>query len=283
MSEGEVNLPERSVQILLIDLNLMSCSAKRLREMYFKVTTVSTSTEARKALSQNLKAEIILVDMDSVNMSDPTSTMTSGLALLRRLAMETSKDIPIIALSSINDKDLTKRIINAGAKEVLTLPIHKSAREILLKNIRLYHHHFKRSSHKDASLASAAPISQKEGIKKKDREGNSIVPDLELEGVAASQVKSSLVFTSTLHSHITDATGTASRTLVTSQLDENAEEALKAKNNSYLKQLEPRLGQAGTHVSHGPHRHSAVGTVHFMAPEVIFEHKYGRSVDWWAW
>lgn len=28
--------------------------------------------------------------------------------------------------------------------------------------------------------------------------------------------------------------------------------------------------------------HSAVGTVHYMAPEVIRDHKYTKTVDWWA-
>jgi CheY-like chemotaxis protein len=287
MSEGgEVNLPERSVKILLIDLNLMSHSAKRLKEMYFKVTTVSTSFEARKALSKNLKAEIILVDLDSVNMGDPTQTMTSGLALLRRLVMETSKNIPIIGLSSIDDKDLTKKIINAGAKEVLALPIHKSAREILLKNIRVYQH-LKRSSLKETTMTSTSPISTQKK-KKNEREGTqsgSIVPELELEGVAiASPKPSSPGFTSTLFSHANDVTKTFSpknsHQNLTSQFDENAEvNALRSKNNSNLKQLEPRLDN----VSDGQQKHSAVGTIHFMAPEVIFERRYGRSVDWWAW
>jgi CheY-like chemotaxis protein len=255
--------------------------------MYFKVTTVSTSHEARKALSKNLKAEIILVDLDSVNMSDPTQTMTSGLALLRRLVMETSKNIPIIGLSSIDDKDLTRKIINAGAKEVLTLPIHKSAREILLKNIRLYQH-LKRSSLKGASTTPTSPISlRNDCAKKNERErtqSNSTLPELEPEGVAAvSPILSSPCFTNTLSSHVTDATRTFSPSHhnLTSQLDENAEvHALRAKNNSNLKQLEPRLGPT---VSDGQQKHSAVGTIHFMAPEVIFERRYGRSVDWWAW
>jgi CheY-like chemotaxis protein len=274
---GEVNLPERSVKILLIDLNLMSHSAKRLREMYFKVTTVSTSVDARKALSKNLKAEIILVDLDSVNMSDPTQTMTSGLALLRRLVMETSKNIPIIGLSSIDDKDLTKKIINAGAKEVLALPIQKSAREILLKNIRVYQH-LKRSSLKGTTTTtnSTSPVSTR--IKKKnEREGTqsgSTMPEIELEGAA----------TSTLFSHATDVTKISSpknsHNNLTSQFDENAEvHQLRSKNNSNLKQLEPRL----VDVSDGQQKHSAVGTIHFIAPEVIFERRYGRSVDWWAW
>lgn len=282
-----MNLPERSVQILLIDLNMMSHSAKRLREMYFKVTTVSTSHAAQKALSKNLKAEIILVDLDSVNMSDPTQTMTSGLALLRRLVMETSKNIPIIGLSTIDDKDLTRKIINAGAKEVLTLPIHKSAREILLKNIRLYQH-LKRASLKGASTLSTSPISlRNEHTKKNERErtqSNSTLPELEPEGVGAVYpILSSPRFTNTLSSHVTDATRTLSPSHhnLTSQLDENAEgHALRAKNNSHLKQLEPRLGPT---VSDGQQKHSAVGTIHFMAPEVIFERRYGRSVDWWAW
>jgi hypothetical protein len=34
--------------------------------------------------------------------------------------------------------------------------------------------------------------------------------------------------------------------------------------------------------SQGPQQHSAVGTINFMAPEVVAERKYGKAVDWWA-
>eukprot|EP00981_Chlorochromonas_danica_P009332 scaffold2621_cov164-Ochromonas_danica.AAC.1 len=32
----------------------------------------------------------------------------------------------------------------------------------------------------------------------------------------------------------------------------------------------------------GEEEHSVVGTIHYIAPEVIHEHRYGEPVDWWA-
>jgi CheY-like chemotaxis protein len=242
-------MSERSVHIFLIDYNIMSFTAKRLKEMYFKVTAVSSNFEAQKLISQpGFNAEIILVDLDSVNMSDPTFTMTNGLALLRRLVVAVaSKNIPIIGLSNIDDQDLMQRIIDSGARELLTLPIHRGARETLLKHGRLCHH------------LNRSTSSRIEKVKAKD--GTSRILDdsdspitVKTEGTTVSQVQPN-----------SNLTGNTS-----------------SDNEKYLVQLRSANPVAQHVVSNGQQKHSAVGTIHFMAPEVIFEHKYGRSVDWWA-
>jgi serine/threonine protein kinase len=283
MSEGEIHLPERSVQILLIDFNLMSSSAKRLKEMYFKVTSVSSSAEAQEAIAQaTFKAEIILVDLDSVNMSDPTSTMSCGLALLQDLALK-SKNIPIIGLSSIDDRDLRRKIISAGAREVLPLPIHKASRDTLLKYGRLYHHLNKPQRSKSFHMIPPIAI-EKEPEDSKDEDTNQGIAlnstlgaedtaertarDEEHEGGLTSAVlPSSLVGNTSCYSHATSGT-----------------ERMDTPNtmNDPKAQVWSAHTAAKRVVSEGQQKHSAVGTIHFMAPEVIFEHKYGRSVDWWA-
>lgn len=283
MSDGETVLPERSVQILLIDFNIMSSNAKRLREMYFKVTTVSSAIGA-KELMKHCKAQIILVDLDSVNISDPTSTMTSGLALLQQLAVS-SKNVPIIALSSIDDRDLRRKIIDAGAREVLTLPIHKAARDILLKYGRLYHHLNKPQRSKSFHVVPPIPIMKKiedpndtfrvPGLPLHKQSLDTIAGctsenDNEVEGgvTAFSAVPSSLAGNTASYSHAMYGTERA-ETPNTNTINDNKTQMRSAQTAKHI-------------VSEGQQKHSAVGTIHFMAPEVIFEHKYGRSVDWWA-
>lgn len=283
MSEGEAHLPERSVQILLIDFNLMSSSAKRLKEMYFKVTSVSSSVEALEAIAQaTFKAEIILVDLDSVNMSDPTSTMSCGLALLQNLALK-SKNIPIIGLSSIDDRDLRRKIISAGAREVLSLPIHKASRDTLLKYGRLYHHLNKPQRSKSFHVIPSIAIEKEPEDSKDDDTNHRTAPsstlgtedaaertaqDEEPEGGLTSAVlPSSLVGNTSCYSQATSGTERTDTPNTTND----------AKAHFWSAQT-----AAKRVVSEGQQKHSAVGTIHFMAPEVIFEHKYGRSVDWWA-
>jgi serine/threonine protein kinase len=283
MSEGEAHLPERSVQILLIDFNLMSSSAKRLKEMYFKVTSVSSSAEAQEAIAQaTFKAEIILVDLDSVNMSDPTSTMSCGLALLQDLALK-SKNIPIIGLSSIDDRDLRRKIISAGAREVLSLPIHKASRDTLLKYGRLYHHLNKPQRSKSFHMIPSVAIEKgPEDSKDEDTNQGTVLnstvgtedaaerttQDEEPEGGLTSAIlPSSLVGNTSCYSHATSGT-----------------ERMDTPNTTTDAKAQVWSAQTAAKrvVSEGQQKHSAVGTIHFMAPEVIFEHKYGRSVDWWA-
>ena len=307
MSEGEVSLPERSVQILLLDFNLMSSSATRLREMYFKVAAVSSAIEAHQTIaSADFKAEIILIDLDSVNMLDPTSTMSSGLALLQELALS-SKNIPIIGLSSIDDRDLRRRIIHAGAREVLSLPIHKSARETLSKYGRLYHHLNKADMPRNLSLVfppGFLDADRTDEKARKDRErgdsgknivrkvpspintnddntgiGNSISkkePEGEREGEINSKIKREIANSNILPSSL--AGNTSSYSHVT-----YGTEHMNTPPNTINDPRQNPFRSAAKHVvSEGQQKHSAVGTIHFMAPEVIFEHKYGRSVDWWA-
>jgi serine/threonine protein kinase len=282
MSDGEYVLPERSVQILLIDFNIMSSSAKRLREMYFKVSTVSSAAGAKETMKQsNFKAQIILVDLDSVNISDPTSTMTSGLALLQQLSIS-SKNVPIIALSSIDDRDLRRKIIDAGAREVLTLPIHKAARDTLLKYGRLYHHLNKPLRSKSFHVSPPVKLSKKvedpndtfrvPGVTTHIRSLDNVAVctsenDNEVEGgVALSALPSSLAGNTSFYSNGMYGT---ERTDTPNTANEHKTQMWSAHTARHV-------------VSDGQQKHSAVGTIHFMAPEVIFDHKYGRSVDWWA-
>ena len=315
MSEGEVSLPERSVQILLIDFNLMSSSATRLREMYFKVAAVSSAIEAHQTIaSADFKAEIILIDLDSVNMLDPTSTMSSGLALLQELALS-SKNVPIIGLSSIDDRDLRRRIIHAGAREVLSLPIHKSARETLSKYGRLYHHLNKADMPRNLSLVFPpgfldADRTDEKGRKDRERDrereredsGNNIVrkvpsptnvdEDEDNGGIGNSISKNvaegeregeadGKIGRETTNSHILPSS-LAGNTSSYSHVTFGTEHMNTPPNTINDPRQNPFRSAAKHVVSEGQQKHSAVGTIHFMAPEVIFEHKYGRSVDWWA-
>ena len=282
MSDSESVLPERSVQILLIDFNIMSSSAKRLREMYFKVSTVSSVAGAKETMKQsNFRAQIILVDLDSVNISDPTSTMTSGLALLQQLSIS-SKNVPIIALSSIDDRDLRGKIIDAGAREVLTLPIHKAARDTLLKYGRLYHHLNKPLRSKSFHVLPPVKLPKKvedpndtfhvPGVTTHIRSFENVAVctsenDNEVEGgVALSTLPSSLAGNTSFYSNGMYGT---ERTDTPNTANEHKTQMWSAQTARHI-------------VSDGQQKHSAVGTIHFMAPEVIFDHKYGRSVDWWA-
>lgn len=284
MSEGEANMTERSVQILLIDFNVMSSSAKRLKEMYFKVNSVSSVVDAKDVIKQlGCKAEIILVDLDSVNMSDPTSTMSSGLILLQELSL-ISKNIPIIGLSSIDDRDLRRRIIASGAMEVLSLPIHKSARDTLLKYGRLYHHLNKSQRSKSLLVMPQTSVEKRVEDKNKNRDGKSAASPRGLQAGRDTADNARIdneidrtAISALLPSSPVGNTNSCSHGTYGTERTDNHNTTTDPKTQFWSAQT------AAKHVvSDGQQKHSAVGTIHFMAPEVIFEHKYGRCVDWWA-
>lgn len=265
---------ERSVHLLLIDFNVLSANTKRLREMYFKVTGVSSLAAAQQLLDKGSEVEVVLVDLDSVNMTDPTATMGHALSIIEVLFRSVKKrHVPLLGLSSIDDHDLQRRFMAAGVREVLHSPLHKTSRDILLKYGRLYRH---------MSTNNTAPVKRVDP-KYKGNHG------LGLPAPRSQQNPPSRI------SHLSSNTGIL-QPLPLSQVGlDSATQGVNRPittartsqaplgyymgpgNTAYPTQTNPLGVAAGEHQSH-----SAVGTIHFMAPEMIFERRYGRSVDWWA-
>jgi CheY-like chemotaxis protein len=177
--------------------------------------------------------------------------------------------VPVIALTHSDDMHLHRRCFQAGAKEILMKPLQGWHQNKIVHWGRVH----RLALRSKASKASKVKLPSLEinVLAERDAamdEEGLIEEDQTVQGHARSRSR-----------HHTGNTSTWTGGHSPSDTEADA---------SLAKQPGAASHGDTEAMSHGPnggqdlHVHSAVGTLHYLAPEVIVDRRYGECIDWWA-
>jgi len=237
-------LNEVKFQIVLIDLTHNTKLAIDLMESLFDVFTVSSLNEAVELKNKKRKQEfdIILVNLHLHKESD--DKYLNSVAVIKEIReLELYSHLPVIALTQTDESWIQQICMTIRATECLLLPWQISYRDLVVKHCRYVR------MINGSSLRSERSKSSKMYPSNLHTRNNSdpfidITKDFRSESIVSATPASTQV-----------QDGTAAST------NPMPQQRLKSQERQ---------------------QHSAVGTINFMAPEVITDRRYGKAVDWWA-
>ena len=270
--------------MLLIDPDVKEASETHLKQIeVFNVTKVTTAEAAVKKLKEsNVNIELILLDSDVHDKGK--DQLRKNIELLKELS-KGPKHIPVIILTSVDDTEANQQFLDEGAKHVSIKPLQKHDRDNFLKQAKK----FRRLQSLDddgLSFASTASI-----YRSSDAQGTTLSSTNDQLGIfekiggQTKQSRSSLTESEAhlqpdeVESEVSDHAASlnsnaAAKSGALATHDAGVENVIKREDGS--------SADGSGLKSKRQEIHSAVGTLHFMAPEVIGARKYGIAVDWWA-
>lgn len=285
-------ISEKAIEILLIDGEEPSKMKVHLSVLYYSVTVVSDMVKASSELSKSdCTFDLVMINIDSFDsvdiirsykelrgkiweksLSSKDSRIVTDDMKLDVISKFSSLDqyfgIPVIVLSEIDDTSAAMHYQESGAKEVFSHSNLESSRDVIWKYVR--HFRFQRmerleddESRPHNVVASLAKNSDDMALAiRQSHEGIASLmdrnPSRDLD--SKEELKS-------MGSSFSLSKDLSSRS------------SIGTSSTKFETESETRSGIAG---SRGAQSHSAVGTLHFMAPEVIRDRKYNRNIDWWA-
>ena len=254
-------LDDSPMQVLLIDQSAQSMNGIVLKEMYFNVIVMKDFEESFTALEIS-NIDIVVVDLDSLLVNSSVEDVTIAIALIKHLKEAVlERFISIVGLTKTSDYEIQKKYMTAGARDLLSYPLPKRARETLVKYGRLHRH-----------------ISREIELMKGDEVMTSRSTAETGQPASTSQLSNVPANTAAVSSPaLPEPSQEAAEELLIVAEQENA---TATNGSSPARRVSGAM--AATRIESDRATHSVVGTVHFMSPEIIIEQRYGRSVDWWA-
>lgn len=235
---------EVKFQIVLIDLTHNTKLAIDLMESLFDVFIVSSLNEAIELKNKKRKQEFDIILVNLHLYKEPDEKYLNSVAIIKEIReRELYSHLPVIALTQTDESWIQQICMTIRATECLLLPWQISYRDLVVKHCRYVR------LINGSSLSSVRSKSNKMYPSNLNTLNNSD-PFLDV----TKEFKSESILSATPASTVQD--GTAASTL-----NPMPQQKLKSQDRQ---------------------QHSAVGTINFMAPEVITDRRYGKAVDWWA-
>lgn len=251
----------RDVTILLISTVVASEVLSLLELMSIQVLLVSSRKEGISALRQCDDIEAVVVELHPVSESHQPGSWCAdsrGVQRLRGFCTDLFNSVPVFVIADcLNESSLSNGMIAAGATDVFPQPLQRSiySHKSLKETMDILFH----GSGDDSAFllrAPSPPPPPLAGEEKEEKEKEEMEEEKEEEkvGSGVAQPVSDMAGSTLVHPH----------------------------PHPHAHAHAPRGWLEESSVERDYQDHSAVGTLHFIAPEVITLQKYGKSVDWWA-
>ena len=243
------------VTILLVCSDVASDTQTTLRSLGFDVLTAKTNDDVVSVLRSNNDVEAIFVDLmdeTSESRSQQCSSDGTGACILNEFCAHLYNSIPVFVVCRC-DEATRNRIIAIGARYCFQKPLdinecsavmNQSSSENPLPRLALSTLH---------STNNSATIDGDKSLYSTSREFSS--------------------------QHISTST---SPSVFNSLKDDVIHDSIHIEEDFHLARRQSLQDEHVNSFERDYQDHSAVGTLHFIAPEVIKVQKYGKSVDWWA-
>ena len=142
------------VEVVVVDLDSIIVSessslVRHQREVQPGIAAAAAPTTSTTTIAAVATTSTAIVGQSNQShlLSDPASSSSSSLALALAAVEQLQSAVkvrrmPLVGLSTTlsQDNQASRKLIDVGLREVLPLPLHKHAREVLLKYGRLYRH-----------------------------------------------------------------------------------------------------------------------------------------------
>lgn len=306
MNNGDVLFKEKDMQILLIDIDDAKDSKNRISlwGMYCIVTVVKTIQEAEILLSQeNCKFELVLFDIDGFLSSSNSENFTFSslietkseykietrvnyFSVLRHLCKgDTFHRIPVVVLSLDESRHIIKYCIDAGAKDVVMKPMPDSYRSEMLKYVREYRNQKPEELERmtEFSRGSSSILYNQTGTTSTTSSATDAAMDLRRGSLSIIERLGGEVTSGRHHLSATNHNEVIGNLDNIYRPSDNTTAVTAGDNDTgFNVQTDKSLDATATLQPKAVEVHSAVGTLHFLSPEVISRKEYDKSVDWWA-